>query len=130
MILLVCLSVFLSARQCYKWNIIALYTINGTHLYICTRKGTQYKHVPVADPGFSEGEGAPTSLGERRQLPMRLHFENFVCQRERIWTLGARAGSAPWIRQCVQSAGRLAKLSFCNLCFDNKCHLAKNGLIK
>ena len=38
----------------------------------------------MADPGFSRG-GA-TSYGERG-LPRRLHFENFGCQNERIWTL-------------------------------------------
>ena len=52
----------------------------------------------VADPGFPIG-GADLVGG--RQLPRRLCFEKFVCQNERIWTLrGARAGGAPWIRQC------------------------------
>ena len=31
-----------------------------------------------------------------RQLPRQLRFEKFVCQNERIWTLGgARAGGTP-----------------------------------
>ena len=29
------------------------------------------------------------------QLPRQLRFENFVCQNERIWTLGGRAPAAP-----------------------------------
>ena len=35
----------------------------------------------VADPGFPVGGGG-------RGFPKRLRFENFVCQNERIWTLG------------------------------------------
>ena len=46
----------------------------------------------MADPGFPV-EGAPTSWG--RQLPRRLHFVKFVCQNQRIWTLGGRAPAAP-----------------------------------
>ena len=42
----------------------------------------------VADPGFPAGGGG-------RGLPRQLHFENFVCRNERIWTLrGACAGHA------------------------------------
>ena len=42
---------------------------------------------PVADPGFPVGG---------RGLPRQLHFENFVCQNERIWTLrGGRASGTP-----------------------------------
>ena len=35
--------------------------------------------ISVADPGFPVGG---------RGLPRWLRFENFVCQNERIWTLG------------------------------------------
>ena len=40
----------------------------------------------VADPGFPAGG---------RGLPRRLRFENFVCQNERIWTLGGHAPGTP-----------------------------------
>ena len=48
--------------------------------------------VAVADPGFPVG-----GRGPRRQgcgLPRRLCFENFVCQNERIGTLGGGARRA------------------------------------
>ena len=38
----------------------------------------------VADPGFPV-EGGVDLVGGHG-LPRRLHFENFVCQTERIWT--------------------------------------------
>ena len=43
------------------------------------------------DPGFPAGRGH----GPRRGVwtPRRLHFANFVCQNERIWTFGG--GRAP-----------------------------------
>ena len=46
----------------------------------------------MADPGFPVG-GADLVGG--RQLPRRLHFEKFVCQNERMWTLGGGASGAP-----------------------------------
>ena len=42
--------------------------------------------VTVADPGFPIGGRGPRRRGHG--LPRRLRFENFVCQDERIWTLG------------------------------------------
>ena len=48
--------------------------------------------LAVADPGFPVGGGR----GLRRRgcgLPRQLRFENFVCQKERIGTLGG--GGAP-----------------------------------
>ena len=50
-------------------------------------------HNAVADPGFPIGGRGPCrGCG----LPRQLHFENFVCQNERIWTRrGACAGYAP-----------------------------------
>ena len=54
------------------------------------------KTYPVADLGFPVGGGR----GPRRRgcgLPRWLHFENFVCQNERIGTLrgGARRARPP-----------------------------------
>ena len=49
--------------------------------------------IKVADPGFPVGGRGPRRRG--RGLPRRLHFENFVCQNERIWTLGGRAPGTP-----------------------------------
>ena len=46
--------------------------------------------MAVADPGFPVGGRGPLTGG--RGLLRRLRFENFVCQNERIWTLGARGG--------------------------------------
>ena len=51
-----------------------------------------YVHTTVVDPGFPIGGPRPRRGG--RGLPRRLHFENFVCQNERIWTL----------RRCVRQA--------------------------
>ena len=52
------------------------------------------KYNTVADPGFPIGGRGPHRRG--CVLPRQLHFENFVCQNERIGTLrGARAGRAP-----------------------------------
>ena len=39
---------------------------------------------PVADAGFPIGGRGPRRGG--RGPPRRLHYENFVCQNERIWT--------------------------------------------
>ena len=36
-----------------------------------------------------------TNLVGVRRLPTQLRFENFVCQRKRIWTLRGRAPAAP-----------------------------------
>ena len=48
----------------------------------------------VTDPGFPVG--GVDLIGGGRGLPMRLCFANFVCQNERIWTLGgACPGHAP-----------------------------------
>ena len=53
-----------------------------------------YSDKTVADPGFPVGGRGPRRGG--RGLPRRLRFENFVCQNERIWTLGgACAGHLP-----------------------------------
>ena len=50
--------------------------------------------IVVADPGFPVGGHGPR-MG-RRGLPRQLRFEYFVCQNERIWTLGgACAGHLP-----------------------------------
>ena len=49
-------------------------------------------YISVADPGFPVGGGR----GPHRRgcgLPRQLRFENFVCQNERIGTLGG--GRAP-----------------------------------
>ena len=47
--------------------------------------------LPVLDAGFPVAECRP-----RWELPGRLHFENFVCRNERIWTLrGVRAPDTP-----------------------------------
>ena len=51
----------------------------------------------VADPGFPVGGRGPRKGG--RGLPRWLRFKNFVCQNERIWTLGG-GGRAPGICQC------------------------------
>ena len=48
--------------------------------------------ITVADPGFPIGGHRPRG---GRQLPRRLHFEKFVCQNERIWTLRGRTPVAP-----------------------------------
>ena len=50
----------------------------------------------VADPGFPVGGGWDL-VGGGRGPPRWLHFENFACQNERIWTRGGggRAGRAP-----------------------------------
>ena len=57
-----------------------------------------HHHFPVADPGFPVGG---VDLVGGRGLPRWLHFIKFVCQNERIGSFrGARAGCAPWIRQC------------------------------
>ena len=45
----------------------------------------------MADPGFPVGGRRPR---RGRQLPRQLHFEKFVCQNERIWTL--RGGAHQW----------------------------------
>ena len=45
----------------------------------------QLVHRAVADPGFPVGG---VDLVGGRGLPRRLRFEKFVCQNERIWTLG------------------------------------------
>ena len=51
--------------------------------------------MTVADPGFPV-EGGVDLVGGGRGPPRWLHFENFACQNERIWThRGARAGCAP-----------------------------------
>ena len=49
----------------------------------------------VADPRFTEAGG--TNLVGDLQLPTRLFFLKFVCQNEKIGTLGG-AGFASWIR--------------------------------
>ena len=49
----------------------------------------------VADPGFPVGGGRGPHRGHG--LPRQLRFVKFVCQNERIWTLGG--GRAPGIRQ-------------------------------
>ena len=50
--------------------------------------------LSVADPGFPVGGRGPRRRG--CGLPRQLHFKNFVCQNERIGTLGgARAGRPP-----------------------------------
>ena len=46
--------------------------------------------MAMADPGFPVGG---VYLGGGRRLPRQLHFKKFVCQNERIWTLGG--GIAP-----------------------------------
>ena len=51
----------------------------------------------VADPGFPVGGGVDLGGGGRGLL-RQLHFENFVCQNERFWTLGG-GGRAPGICQ-------------------------------
>ena len=45
-------------------------------------------NIPVADPGFPVGGRRP--LGGGGADSQGGNFENFVCQNERIWTLGAR----------------------------------------
>ena len=47
----------------------------------------------VADPGFLVGGRGPRRGG--CGLPRWLHFANFVCQNERIWTLWGRARRTP-----------------------------------
>ena len=49
--------------------------------------------LSVADPGFPVGGRGPRRRG--RGLPRWLHFENFVCQNERIWTLGGVCRARP-----------------------------------
>ena len=51
------------------------------------------KQLAVADPGFPVGGHGPRRGGHG--LPRQLHFENFVCQNERIWTLRGRAPGTP-----------------------------------
>ena len=70
------------------------------------------QHLTVADPGFPVG-GADLIGGH--QLLRRLHFEKFVCQNKRIWTLGgARAGgAAPWTRQCLSKGTEIEFLLVC-----------------
>ena len=56
----------------------------------------QYSQInPVADPGFPIGGRGPRTGG--RGPLRRLHFENFACQNERIWTRrgGARRARPP-----------------------------------
>ena len=62
----------------------------------------------VADPGFPVGERGPRSGG--CGLPRRLRFENFICQNERIGTLGGARRARPprsandfadMIRRCI-----------------------------
>ena len=55
-----------------------------------SKLGGRRVNISVADPGFPVG-----GRGPRRGVrgpPKRLHFENFACQNERIWT---RRGGAP-----------------------------------
>ena len=47
----------------------------------------------MAAPGFPV-VGTNLVGGGGRRLPRRLRFENFVCQRERIWTLRGGGGDA------------------------------------
>ena len=62
-----------------------------TQFSCCVAKATQHSScvfnlaLAVADPGFPVG-GRGTRRGGRG-LPRWLHFTNFVCQNERIWTL-------------------------------------------
>ena len=50
-------------------------------------KCSQFKFkTSGTDPGYPVGG---------RGLPKQLHFENFVCQNERIWTLGGCAPATP-----------------------------------
>ena len=41
---------------------------------------------------FPWGGGGVDLVRGGRGLPRRLHFENFVCQNERIWTLSGGGG--------------------------------------
>ena len=69
-----------------------MWTISLIILYFKEAIGMQYHITAVADPGFPVG-GADLVGG--RQLLRRLHFKKFVCQNERIWTLGGGAGGSP-----------------------------------
>ena len=60
---------------------------NATHSYRDTQTDTEYFNtcIAVTDPRFHIGG---TNLMGGRQLLRGVHFKKFVCQNERIWTLG------------------------------------------
>ena len=65
--------------------------------YIFNVNNTCRTHA-VADSGFPVG--GVDLVGGVCGLPRRLHFENFLCRNERIWTLrGGLPSARPQIRQ-------------------------------
>ena len=62
-------------------------------LVVITMQNNLLSIIPVADPGFPMGG---TNLGGGgHQLLRWLHFEKFVCQNKRIWTLGGMHWQCP-----------------------------------
>ena len=77
----------------YKVSIIAIDFTCYCKNTCALRYSDQLLSITVADPGFPIGG---RGLRKGRRLPRQLRFENFVCENERIWTLGgACAGNAP-----------------------------------